>query len=79
VLTTTTVMRLFELSQPPASAALEELAAAGVLSSRRLGRAKAYLASDVFELITFAERGLASTRWDTAAAAPSRPVPYVGH
>jgi Fic family protein len=76
VLTTPTVMRLFELSQPPAGAALEELAAAGVLTGRKLGRAKAYLATDVFDLITFAERRLASTRWDTAAAAPSRPAPH---
>jgi hypothetical protein len=76
VLTTPTVMRLFDLSQPPASAALEELTVAGVLTARKLGRAKAFLATDVFDLITFAERRLASTRWDTAAAGPSRPAPY---
>jgi Fic family protein len=76
VLTTPTVMRLFDLSQPPASAALEELTAAGVLTARKLGRAKAFLATDVFDLITFAERRPASTRWDTAAVPPSRPAPY---
>ena len=78
VLTTPTVMRLFDLSQPPASAALEELTGAGVLTARKLGRAKAFLATDVFDLIAFAERRLASTRWDTAASAPPRPAPRAG-
>lgn len=77
VLTTGTVMRLFDTSRPASGAALEELAAAGVLVKRRLdGRTSAYLAMDVFNLINFAERRLASTRWDTSAVVPSRPAPY---
>ena len=77
VLTTGTVMRLFDTSRPASGTALEELASAGVLVKRRLdGRTSAYLAMDVFNLINFAERRLASTRWDTNATEPSRPAPY---
>ena len=77
VLTTTSVARLFGVSGSAALTALEELTAAGVLVKRRLdGRTSGYLAMDVFNLITFAERQLASTRWDTTTAAPSRGVPY---
>lgn len=77
VLTAGSVMRLFEVSRPAAVAALDELTAAGVLVKKRLdGRTSGYLAMDVFRLITFAERQLASTRWDTSAADPSRPTPY---
>jgi Fic family protein len=77
VLTAASVMRLFEVSRPAALAALDELTTAGVLDKKRLdGRTSGYLAMDVFRLITFAERQLASTRWDTSAAAPSRATPY---
>lgn len=75
VLTAATVVRLFDVSRPSAGTALEELAAAGVLTKRRIGQTHVYSAADVFELITFAERRLASTRWDTASAQPARPVP----
>jgi len=78
ILTANGAMRLFGVSRPAALAALDELASAGVLVKRRLdGRTSGYLAMDVFRLITFAERRLASTRWDTSAAPPSRPAPYV--
>lgn len=77
VLTAASVMRLFEVSRPAALAALDELTTAGVLEKNRLdGRTSGYLAMDVFRLITFAERQLASTRWDTSAASPSRATPY---
>lgn len=77
VLTTASVMRLFDVSRPAAVTALDELALAEVLMKRRLDRrTSAYLAMDVFALITFAERQLASTRWDTGSARPSRPSPY---
>jgi len=77
VLTTTSVARLFGVSGSAALTALEELAAANVLVKRRLdGRTSGYLAMDVFNLITYAERQLASTRWDTTTATPSRGVPY---
>ena len=77
VLTTAVAMRLFDVSRPAAGAALDELASAGVLSTRRLDRGtRAYLATDVFALITSAERRLASTRWDTSASGIARPAPY---
>lgn len=76
VLTTASVARLFHVSERAASTALDELAGAGVVEKRRLdGRTSAYLAMDVFELIGSAERQLASTRWDTGVAPPSRVVP----
>ncbi|MEC3892651.1 MULTISPECIES: hypothetical protein [Nocardiopsis] len=37
--------------------------------------ATAYLAREVLELITMAERALASTRFDTRVSAPGRSVP----
>lgn len=77
VLTAASVVRLFDVSRPAAVTALDELAAAGVLEKRRLdGRTSGYLAMDVFALINSAERRLASTRWDTGSARPSRAAPY---
>ncbi len=77
VLTTASVMRLFDVSRPAAVTALVELASAGVLTKRRLDRRTGgYLAMDVFSLITTEERQLASTRWDTGTAKPARPTPY---
>ena len=77
VLTTASVMRLFDVSRAAAVTALDELASAGVLTKRRLDRrTDGYLAMDVFSLITTAERQLASTRWDTGTAKPARPTPY---
>ena len=46
-----------------------------IVSRRRIGNTTGYFASDVFELLTIAERRLASTRWDTREAPPNRPVP----
>jgi hypothetical protein len=71
-------MRLFDVSRPAGVTALDELASAGVLAKRRLGRRTGgYFAMDVFSLITTAERQLASTRWDTGTARPARPTPYL--
>lgn len=76
LVTTTTVRRLLEVSAPAASNATEELAEAGVLARRKLERGTVgYFAHDVFDVLTFAERRLASTRWDTRESAPARPVP----
>lgn len=77
VLTTQSVIRLFDVSRPAAAKALDQLAAARVLQKRRLHRGTScYLAMDVFQLITLAERQLASTRWDTTSSQPVRPTPY---
>ncbi|WP_200902544.1 MULTISPECIES: hypothetical protein [Protofrankia] len=76
LVTARTVERLLDVSFPAARAAVEELASAGVLTPRQVGRnTTGYLAREVFELLTLAERHLASTRWDTRQAAPARPVP----
>ena len=76
LVTTTTVQRMLGVSQPAAYKAVEELRAAGIVSRRKVNRGTVgYLARDVFDLLTFAERRLASTRWDTRESRPARPVP----
>lgn len=76
VLTASTVRRILEVSAPTAGDALEELRQAEVLTTRKIERnAAAYIADEVLDLITTTERRLASTRFDTRLAAPSRPVP----
>jgi Fic family protein len=76
ILTTRTAQRRLGVSFPAARAALEELADAGILARRSVERGTTgYTATDVFSLVTHAERRLASTRWDTRASAPNRPVP----
>lgn len=75
VLTVTTARRLLDVSEPAARAALDELAEAGVLTRRQVGKGlRGYSADAVFDLITHAERRLASTRWDTRLAPPVRAV-----
>ena len=76
LVTARTVERLLGVSFTAARAALEELTAAGVLARRQVERnTTGYLAREVFDLLTLAERRLASTRWDTRESPPSRPVP----
>lgn len=76
LVTAKTVQRLLDVSFPAARAAAEELADAGIVTRKRVERGTTgYFARDVFELLTFAERRLASTRWDTRDSPPSRPVP----
>jgi Fic family protein len=76
IVTTTTVRRLLDVSLPAAYNAVEELAGAGIVIRKNLGGGTiGYLAREVFDLLTFTERSLASTRWDTREKPPSRPVP----
>ena len=76
VLTARTVERLLGVTAPAARGALEELAEAGILHRKRVERGTiGYLAREVFDLLTFAERRLASTHWDTRQSPPARPVP----
>ncbi len=75
-MTARTVQRLLDLSFPPARAAVEELANAGIVARRRVDRGTTgYLATEVFDMLTYAERRLASTRWDTRQSEPVRAVP----
>lgn len=78
LVTVTTVRRMLGVSGPSAYNAVEELAVAGIVSRKSLERGTTgYFAREVFELLTFAERRLASTRWDTRKSPPARPVPAV--
>ncbi|TWJ10463.1 Fic family protein [Stackebrandtia albiflava] len=75
-LTARIVERLLKVSHPAARAALEELAEAGILHRKQVERGTTgYLAKDVFEVLTFAERQLASADWDTRLSPPVRAVP----
>ena len=76
VVTVSTLAEILDVSFPAASAALDELHRAGIVQLKSIERgATAYLAREVLELVTMAERALASTRFDTRAATPNRPVP----
>lgn len=76
VMTARTVQRMLGLSFPSARAAVDELAEAGIVTRRQIERGTTgYLATEVFDLLTLAERSLASTRWDTRQSDPVRPVP----
>jgi Fic family protein len=76
VTTVHSTRRLLGISDPAARSALEELADAKILSRKQVERGTiAYLARDVFDLLTVTERRMASTRWDTRDSAPSRPTP----
>ena len=76
LVTARTVERLLAVSHPAARNALEELAGAKILNRKQVERnTTGYLARDVFDLLTFAERRLASTRWDTRDSPPIRSAP----
>lgn len=76
VLTTATVRRILAVSNPSAITALEELKNAEVLVPRRIERgSSAYVATEVLDLVTMAERRLASTKFDTRTSPVVRPVP----
>jgi Fic family protein len=76
VVTAATLSKILGVSFPAASAALDELQGAGILTTKAIDRgARAFIAREVLDLITLSERALASTQFDTRAAAPNRPVP----
>ncbi|RZK95828.1 MAG: Fic family protein [Rhodococcus sp. (in: high G+C Gram-positive bacteria)] len=76
IMTTRTVQRILNVSFPPARAALEELADAGILTRKSVERGTTgYLARQILDLIGLAERRLASTRFDTRIARPQRSAP----
>lgn len=71
---------MLTVASPAARTALKELADAKIVIRKNVERGTTgYFAQDVFELLTIAERRLASTRWDTRQAPPSRPVPALPH
>ena len=76
VLTVDTVQRIHGPSRPAAQRGLDELADAGILHQRAIGRGRrAYICEDALTAITWTERRLASTQFDTRQAAPHRGVP----
>ena len=76
VLTIATASRIYGVSRTAASRGLETLRAAGILTTESIGAGRrAYTARAVLDTITWAERRLASTRFDTRISAPTRAVP----
>ena len=76
LLTSLTAQRMLAVSSVAAYKAVEELVEARILSRKSLQKGTSgYVAKDIFELLTFAERRMASTRWDTRESPPGRPVP----
>lgn len=76
VVTATTLARILGVSFPAASAALDELRQAGILTTTSIERgATAYIARDVLDVLTLTERALASTQFDTRVSAPRPGVP----
>ena len=77
VLTAKVAAEAFGRTPTATARALDELAQAGILRKRSIGKGvTGYLADDVFDLITDAERRLASTRFNTKLSPPgARAVP----
>ena len=76
VLTIATASRIYGVSRTASSRGLETLRAAGILTTESIGAGRrAYTAPAVLDTITWAERRLASTRFDTCICAPARAVP----
>lgn len=75
VLTAKTASDIYGIAPQNAHDALTQLADAGVMTTRSIARGTfAYIATDVLELVTVAERALASTRFDTRVSPSIRPV-----
>ena len=76
VLTAGTVTRIHDVSENAALRALGELESAGILVTRSTGtRRRAFVSTEILDLVTYTERTLASTRFDARASAPNRGVP----
>lgn len=76
ILTIATASQAYGVSRTAATRGLEILRAAGILTTESIGTGvRAYTARAVLDTITWAERRLASTRFDTRISAPVRAVP----
>lgn len=72
VLTAKVAAQLYRTSENSARKALDLLAEAGVVGTKSIGRrTNGYLAREVLDLVSIAERRLASTRMDTRLASPT--------
>ncbi|HYU86108.1 MAG TPA: Fic family protein, partial [Kribbellaceae bacterium] len=76
VMTARTAERVLGVTYPAARTALEELAGSGVLRRKSVERGTTgYVAKEVLDLISYAERRLGSTSFDNRSSAPVRSVP----
>ena len=76
VLTAATVASIHDVSEVAAMRALDELCSAGILETKSIGDARrAFVCPGVLDTITWAERRLASTTFDTRASAPLNGTP----
>ena len=76
VMTVRTAERALGVTYPAARAALDELAGAGVLTSKSVERGTTgYVATEVLDLIAHTERRLGSTSFDARTSLPVRSVP----
>ena len=75
VLTSATAQRIHEVSHVAADRALAELVDAGILTVQERRGTRYFQARDIVDLITYAERRLASTRFDTRVSPPNRQAP----
>lgn len=76
VVTAGTASRIHGVSRVAAGRALDELREAGILRLRSIAAGRqAFVADDVLDLITWAERRLASTRFDTRMSTPRPGTP----
>ena len=75
VLSAATAVRLHGVSHVAVGAALEELVDAGILQVSNARRRRYFRSQEVLDLVTWAERRLASTRFDTRISQPVRPAP----
>lgn len=76
VLTLDMIAHTHGISRQAAHSAIEELSNAGVLQSKKMGPHKTvHIAGSVLDLVTWAERRLASTQFDTRLAGPHGGIP----
>lgn len=76
VVTVRSLAEILNVSANSAATAVEELVDAGILYIKVIERGtRAYLADEILDLVSKAERRLASTRFDTSAALPGRSAP----
>lgn len=75
ILTAATAERIYKVSHVASGRALDELVEANILSVSTRGGRHYYRSPEILDLVTSAERRLASTRFDTRVSRPVRPVP----
>ena len=75
ILSSLTAERIHGLSHVSAKSALDELSDAGILKTSKSKRRTYYRSDEVLNTLTYAERSLASTKFDTRVSPPNHAVP----